>query len=58
MEQISQAIILAAGIGKRLRPYTDNCPKPLLKIDGQPAIERMIQQFTTKDMHVIVNIEV
>lgn len=54
MEQISQAIILAAGTGKRLRPYTDNCPKPLLKIAGQPAIERMIQQFTAKDIHVIV----
>lgn len=54
MEQISQAIILAAGMGTRLRPYTDDCPKPLLKIDGQPAIERMIQQFTSKGMQVIV----
>jgi len=34
-----KAIILAAGIGSRLRPLTDNTPKPLLLICGVPLLE-------------------
>ena len=29
-------IIMAGGLGKRLRPYTNSCPKPMLKILGKP----------------------
>ena len=37
-----KAIILAAGVGSRMRPLTDNCPKCLLKIGGQTILEMMI----------------
>jgi len=33
------AVIMAGGRGERLRPLTDNTPKPLLKINGKPIIE-------------------
>jgi len=37
-----KVIILAAGVGSRIRPLTDDCPKSLLKVAGVPILERMI----------------
>ncbi len=37
------AVILAAGIGSRLSPLTDNCPKSLLSVGGSVILERMIR---------------
>lgn len=38
MQQIRTAFILGAGLGLRLRPLTENIPKPLLKMGGRPII--------------------
>lgn len=37
------AVILAAGIGSRLSPLTDDCPKSLLRVGGSVILERMIR---------------
>ncbi len=40
-------VIMAGGLGKRLRPYTNNLPKPMLKIDNKPILEIIINNFKT-----------
>ncbi len=35
-------VIMAGGKGTRLRPHTENCPKPMLPIDGKPMLEHII----------------
>jgi NDP-sugar pyrophosphorylase family protein len=39
---IRSAILLAAGRGKRQRPYTDEIPKPLLPVRGRPTLDYVL----------------
>tara|TARA_A100001015_G_scaffold262492_1_gene308747 strand:+ start:576 stop:1610 length:1035 start_codon:yes stop_codon:yes gene_type:complete len=41
----NKVVIMAGGLGKRLLPYTKKIPKPLIKIDGKPMLERIIFQL-------------
>lgn len=42
---ISQAVILSAGLGTRLRPLTDKMPKVMIPICGKPLLEHTMLQF-------------
>lgn len=37
-------VIMAGGMGTRLRPHTENCPKPLLAVAGKPMLEHIINR--------------
>lgn len=37
-------VIMAGGMGTRLRPHTEKCPKPLLPIAGKPMLEHIIER--------------
>ena len=44
-KHIKTAFILGAGLGNRLRPLTENMPKPLLRISGRPIITYAMEQM-------------
>lgn len=51
------AVLMAGGKGERLKPLTDNIPKPLLKVGHQPIIDYNIDNllaFGVKDFHFIL----
>ncbi len=42
-------IFMAGGFGTRLKPLTDNCPKPMLKVGDRPILETMISRCKKAD---------
>lgn len=51
------AIILAAGFGMRMVPINTQYPKALIEVDGQPIIERIINQLNSigvEDIYIVV----
>ncbi|WP_319467411.1 nucleotidyltransferase family protein [uncultured Pseudodesulfovibrio sp.] len=38
-------VLMAGGLGQRLRPLTEDCPKPLLSVGGKPLLETILEQF-------------
>ena len=40
-----QAVIMAGGLGIRLRPLTEDLPKPMLPVGGKPLMELVIEQL-------------
>ncbi len=54
--RINQAMILAAGIGKRLQPLTLTTPKPLIDLKGKPLIQHALDRLQSMNIpKIIVN---
>lgn len=51
------ALILAAGLGTRLKPLTDNMPKAMVPVGGKPLIWHLIQKLKTAGFtDIVVNV--
>ncbi len=51
---IHTAMILAAGMGSRLRPLTDDTPKPLINVGGKPVILRALEAIRKAGIQRVV----
>ncbi|MDQ3068394.1 MAG: HAD-IIIA family hydrolase [Acidobacteriota bacterium] len=54
MSRPEQAAILCGGLGTRLRPLTDNLPKPMAPVNGRPFLAYLIQQLREQGIRRIV----
>jgi len=45
------AVVMAGGLGTRLRPLTEHTPKPMLPIGGRPLMEHIIDQLRQAGIH-------
>jgi hypothetical protein len=45
-----EAIVMAAGEGRRLRPFTERWPKPILPIDGRAVIATLLRQLREEEI--------
>ncbi|MGH8086531.1 MAG: N-acetylmuramate alpha-1-phosphate uridylyltransferase MurU [Lysobacter sp.] len=49
-----KALILAAGLGERMRPLTDRTPKPLLQVTGKPLIVWHLEKLAARGVREVV----
>lgn len=57
-ERPNCAIIMAGGKGTRLRPITENIPKPMIRVAGRPILERLVLHlvgFGIRHIHLSIN---
>ena len=54
MERPAQAVILCGGLGERLRPLTEDLPKPLAPVGGRPFLEYLICQLREQQVERVL----
>ena len=47
----NRVVLMAGGLGSRLSPLTDECPKPMLKVGNKPLLETILENFIEYGFH-------
>jgi NDP-sugar pyrophosphorylase family protein len=47
-------VILCGGLGTRLRPVTEECPKPLVPVDGRPFLSHLLERLEGENVEEVV----
>ncbi len=50
-ERDNWVVLMAGGLGSRLRPLTDDRPKPMLRVGNKPLLETIIENFVEQGFH-------
>ena len=51
---LNQAVILAGGLGERLKPITDKFPKPMVEINGKPFIDYLLNYLSSQGIKNVI----
>lgn len=52
--KLESALVLAAGLGKRMRPLTATRPKPLVRVDGKALIDHSLERIAAAGIGAVV----